>query len=619
MNVISFLRRQLIFIMLIVMPTTANASGALPSLVEDIGICVVFAGILAITFTKLKIPVIAAFLIAGIAVGPIGAKLVTDPTNIETISELGLILLLFLIGLEVDIRKLLASGRILILTGLLQYPLCIAFGLFFTKLLIWMDISSELLSTGSYTPLYIGIILAASSTLLVVKLFQQSFQLDTETGRVSLGILIFQDIWAIGVIAIQPNFASPEITPILMTLAGTVLLAGIASVTAKYIIPIGFKWIAKMPEIIFVASISWCFIVVLLGVNFDAMTETLFGFNLHLAVGAEMCALIAGATIASLPYSTEIVGKVGVVKDFFVTLFFVGLGMSIPMPNGADVLLLAAILAVLAIVLRLLVFFPLLYFTGLDRRNSMVTSVRLAQISEFSLVIGFLGTQIGHISDELNSAIIFAFVLTALITPALFYKADWIHDKLTNVLEMIGFKAPPIVETDDDKSYSLALLGFHRITSSLLHEIGNKQPELLKKTLVVDFNVNIHASIEALGPKAQYGDLCNEETLIHAGVNKAKVIVCTIPDDILKGTTNEQIVKMAKHINPDAIIIANAIELKGCKALYDAGADFVFLQRVEAARAVEQAIGQALSGNINDHRSAIEAIYGRLDKRREVL
>jgi Kef-type K+ transport system membrane component KefB len=619
MNVISFLRRQLIFIMLIVMPTTANASGALPSLVEDIGICVVFAGILAITFTKLKIPVIAAFLIAGIAVGPIGAKLVTDPTNIETISELGLILLLFLIGLEVDIRKLLASGRILILTGLLQYPLCIAFGLFFTKLLIWMDISSELLSTGSYTPLYIGIILAASSTLLVVKLFQQSFQLDTETGRVSLGILIFQDIWAIGVIAIQPNFASPEITPILMTLAGAVLLAGIASVTAKYIIPIGFKWIAKMPEIIFVASISWCFIVVLLGVNFDAMTETLFGFNLHLAVGAEMCALIAGATIASLPYSTEIVGKVGVVKDFFVTLFFVGLGMSIPMPNGADVLLLAAILAVLAIILRLLVFFPLLYFTGLDRRNSMVTSVRLAQISEFSLVIGFLGTQIGHISDELNSAIIFAFVLTALITPALFYKADWIHDKLTNVLEMIGFKAPPIVETDDDKSYSLALLGFHRITSSLLHEIGNKQPELLKKTLVVDFNVNIHASIEALGPKAQYGDLCNEETLIHAGVNKAKVIVCTIPDDILKGTTNEQIVKMAKHINPDAIIIANAIELKGCKALYDAGADFVFLQRVEAARAVEQAIGQALSGNINEHRSAIEAIYGRLDKRREVL
>ena len=226
--------------MFILMPATANASGALPSLVEDISICVVFAGVLAIAFTKLKIPVIAAFLIAGIAVGPIGARLVTDPTNIETISELGLILLLFLIGLEIDIRKLLASGRILILTGLLQYPLCIAFGIVFTKVLIWMGIGSELLSAGSYTPLYIGIILAASSTLLVVKLFQQSFQLDTESGRVSLGLLIFQDIWAIGVIALHPNFTSPEIKPFLLTLAGTVLLAGIASAAAKYIIAMGF-------------------------------------------------------------------------------------------------------------------------------------------------------------------------------------------------------------------------------------------------------------------------------------------------------------------------------------------------------------------------------------------
>lgn len=617
---ISVLRPQLIFVLLIFMPAVANASsGVLPSLVADIGFCVVLAGILGIAFTRLKIPVIAAFLIAGVVVGPIGAGLVTDPANIETISELGLILLLFLIGLEIDIRKLLASGRILILTGLLQYPLCIVFGLFFAKLLVWMGVGSELLSGDGYAPLYIGFVVAASSTLLVVKLFQQSFQLDTETGRVALGILIFQDIWAIAVIAIQPNFASPEIVPILMTLAGIVLLTGIAAVIAKYIIPIGFRWIAKEPEVIFVASISWCFIVVLLGLNFDVITDSLFGFKLHLAVGAEMGALIAGASIASLPYSAEIIGKVGVVKDFFVTLFFVGLGMSIPMPSGADVLVLAVILALLAVTVRLLVFFPLLYYTGLDRRNSMVASVRLAQISEFSLVIGFLGVQLGHISGELNSAIIFAFVFTALITPALFYKADWVHDKLSSLLQRLGFKTPPMVDANDDECYSLALLGFHRITSSLLYELGKQQPELLKRTLVVDFNVNIHSRIEAKGPTVRYGDLCSEETLIHAGVDKAKVIACTIPDDVLKGTTNKQIVKIARHINPDAIIIANAIELQDCKVLYDAGADFVFLQRVETARAVEQAIERALSGKINEHRSAIEESYGRWDTREEVL
>ncbi|MCK5480905.1 MAG: cation:proton antiporter, partial [Gammaproteobacteria bacterium] len=538
-----------------------------------------------IACARLKIPEIAAFLVAGVVVGPVGAGLVTDPANIETISELGLILLLYLIGLEIDIRKLLASGRILIITGFLQYPLCIVFGVLATKLLVWLGVGGGLLSSG-YAPLYIGFVAAASSTLLVVKLFQETFQLDTEVGRVALGLLIFQDIWAIGVIAIQPNFAAPESGPILMSFLGIAVLASMAALIAKYIIPIGFRWVAKQPEIIFVASMSWCFFVVMLGINIDTITQALFGFYLHLNVGAEMGALIAGATIASLPYSTEIVSKVSVVKDFFITLFFVGLGMSIPMPDGAGVLMLAGLLVLIALLARYVVFFPLLYFTGLDRRNSMVASVRLAQISEFSLVIGYLGVQLGHISSGLNSAIIFAFVITALITPALYRQADAIHDSLSRLLEWLGFKAPESKSAGEEESYSLALLGFHRITSSLLHELKIHRPDLLSETLVVDFNVNIHARIASFGPTVRYGDLCNPETLLHAGVDKAKVIACTIPDDVLKGTTNLRIVKAARRINPDAVIIANAIKLEDSRKLYEAGADYVFLQRVETARAV---------------------------------
>ncbi|MGD2137777.1 MAG: cation:proton antiporter [Gammaproteobacteria bacterium] len=595
------------------------ASGALPSLVQDIGFCVLVAGVLAIVFTKLRIPEIAAFLIAGVVVGPVGAGLVTDPANIETISELGLILLLFLIGLEIDIRKLLASGRILIVTGLLQYPLSIAFGLLAAKLLAWSGIGAGLLDAGGYAPLYAGFVVAASSTLLVVKLFQETFQLDTETGRIALGLLIFQDIWAIGVIAVQPNFSAPEPGPILMSFAGIAVLTALATLVARYIIPIGFRWVAKLPEVIFVAAIAWCFIVVLLGVNLDGITRSLFGLELHLGVGAEMGALIAGATIASLPYSTEIVGKVGVVKDFFVTLFFVGLGMGIPMPDGYAVLLLALLLAGVAVLARLLVFFPLLYVTGLDRRNAMVASVRLAQISEFSLVIGFLGVQLGHISAGLNSAIIFAFVITAVLTPVLFRRADRVHEMLAGLLQVAGFRAPPVADAEAEKSYSLALLGFHRITSSLLHELGKTHPELLGETLVVDFNVNIHEKIAALGPAVKYGDLCSAETLIHAGVDRARVIACTIPDDVLKGTTNEQIVRMARHINPEAVIIANAIELQDSRRLYAAGADFVFLQRVETAKAVERAIEKALGGEIDDHRAAIERVHGKWHARNEVL
>jgi Kef-type K+ transport system membrane component KefB len=606
--------------LLTLMPAKALAgTGALSSLVQDIGLCLVLAGVLAIVFTRLRIPAVAAFLVAGVVVGPVGAGLVTEPGNIETIAELGLIFLLYLIGLEIDIRKLLASGRILIIAGLLQYPLCVVFGVALTKLVIAAGFGRELLTADTYTPVYIGLVLAASSTLLVVKLFQESHQLDTEAGRMSLGLLIFQDIWAIVVIAIQPNVDSPEIGPILQSIAGISVLAMLAVMFARYIIPIVFRWIAKMPEVIFMAALSWCFIVIFLGVNLDVIFHAALDLDLHIAVGAEMGALIAGATIASLPYSMEIVGKVGVMKDFFVTLFFIGLGMSIPAPESHSVLVLAGMLAIMALLARYLLFFPLLYYAGLDRRNAMVTSTRLAQISEFSLVIGFLGVQLGHITSNLNSSFIFAFVITALLTPFLFRQADTIHDKLGSLLERIGIKAPVEREAGDEESYHVAILGFHRVASSLLHDLGRKHPGMMSRVLVVDFNVNLHPAIAARGAVVKYGDLSNTDTLHHAGVDKARVIVCTIPDDVLKGTTNRQIVKAARHVNPDAIIIANAIELPESKRLYEAGANFVYLQRIEAARALGVAIEKALAGEIDAYRRALEALEGEWHARSEVL
>ena len=615
----SLLRFLSVACLLAIFPATVWAStNGLSSLVRDIGLCIVVAGLLAIVFVRLRIPEIAAYLVAGVIVGPIGTAVVTDPGNIETISELGLILLLYLIGLEIDVRKLLASGRILIITGLLQYPLCVGFGVVATKLLILAGIGGELLY-GSYVPLYIGFVVAASSTLLVVKLFQETFQLDTEAGRIALGLLIFQDIWAIGVIAVQPNFSAPALAPILLSFLGIGVLAALASLIARFLIPVGFKWVAKKPEVVFAAAISWCFMIVLIGVYLDVLTSWFFRFNLHMSVGAEMGALIAGATIASLPYSTEIISKVSVVRDFFVTLFFVGLGMTIPMPGGINVLILAAVLAAVAVLARYVVIFPLLYFSGLDRRNSMVTSVRLGQVSEFSLVICFLGLQLGHISGELASTVIFAFVITALFTPFMYRQADAIHDRLSGLLGKLGFREPQQKTSAGQASYSLALLGFHRTASSLLYEIERNNPELLAQTLVVDFNVNLHEKIAAQGVTVKYGDLCNAETLHHTGVDKARVVVCTIPDDVLKGTTNCNIVKSVRHINPQAIIIANAVELHGSRELYEAGADYVFMQRVEAARAVEDAVEKALSGELAEYRSSIEAQYGEWHLRKEVM
>lgn len=596
----------------------ASEVSSMPSFVHDIGISLLVAGMFGVIFAKLKIPSLAAFLVAGILVGPAGFAQVTDPENIDTIAQLGFILLLFMIGLEIDLKKILGSGKTIIVTGIIQYPLCILFGIVATKFLIMIGIGSSVLS-GEYAPLYIGIVLAGSSTLLVVKLFQENFELDTQPGRIALGILIFQDIWAIVAILIQPNLADPQIMPILMSFLGISILITLSVLISRYLASIGFRWIAKSPELILVWAISWCFIIVFLGMSFDTVTEYLFDFNLHIAVGSGMGALIAGATIASLPYSTEIVTKVGVIKDFLITLFFVGLGMSIPVPEGLEVPILAVIIAILAIIARQLIFFPVLYWLGSDQRNAEVSSIRLAQTSEFGLVIAFLGIQYGHLSNELSSAIIFAFIITSLLTSPLYKNAYQIYNAIKKYLVMTGFKASEDVDEEEGEDFDLALLGFYRDASSLLHQLSVHDPDKVGKTLVIDFNVELHDKIRSKGAHVHYGDLSNSETLLHAGIDKAKVIMCTIPDDLLRGINNAQLVKAVRGLCPDAIIVANAVDTSICDTIYKAGADYVYMSRIETARTLEELIKHALAGTLKKHHQRQIKTHGQLHHRSEVL
>ncbi len=579
------------------------AGAEVPPLIEDIGVCLLAAGILSVVFTKLRVPTIAAFLAGGVIVGPVLMGVVSDREVIATIAGLGLILLLFLIGLEIDLRKLLQSGKPLVLTGLLQFPLCVAFGFAVT----WGLTSAGWDSfAGQYTGIYVGVVAAASSTLLVVKLFIDTGQLDTTVGRVSLGVLIFQDVWAIVVLALQPNFADPQVGSILLTFLDIGIVAGIAMAMARWVLPHFFHWIARLPELMLVAALGWCFGIGILGAKLGWLLGWA-GLHVDMHISLEMGALIAGATIAGKPFTYELMSKVSAVRDFFVTLFFVGLGMTIPAPDGLDVLLMACALAATCLAARLFVFLPLMYFTGMDRRQSFVGATRLAQISEFCLVIAYIGMNLGHVGDRFVSSVIFAFVITALITPLLFKSADAIHDTLASLLKLLGMKDPAAAESGRHQAVGaeLVILGFHRVASSLFHEIEKTRPTLLARTLVVDFNIKLHAEIEKRGAKVKYGDFSNLETLHHIGIEGAHVLLCTVPDDILKGTSNLKMATALRKLAPHATIIVNALRTQDAKAMYEAGADYVYLQRVETAHAllpaVEAALAGELKGFIEDH------------------
>ncbi len=608
-----------VFILALLSPSAWAAGGEMPSLVRDIGISLLAAGVLGVFFTRMKIPSIAAFLLAGILIGPIGLKQVTDPVNIDTIAQLGFILLLFLIGLEIDVKKILGSGKAIMISGLLQYPLTILFGALAVKLMIWLGIGGSLLAESPYASIYMGVIIAGSSTLLVVKLFQENFELDTVPGRLALGMLIFQDIWVIVAILIQPNLQNPELSLIAMSFVGILLLTLFTVTVALTVVGRAFTWIAKTPEMVLLGALAWCFVVVFIGINLDHFFDITYGRNFHMSVGPGMAALIAGASIANLPSSTEIITKVATVKDFFITLFFVALGISIPMPESFDVVIIAVSLALLAILARQFIFFPLFYFTGVDQRNAEVSSVRLAQISEFGLVIAFLGVKLGHLSPALTSSVIFAFVITALATPFMYGNAYEFHRWVRPLLEKCGFKAPPEFTREDGSSYKLAILGFHRDASSLLYNLTQNEPDLIHETMVIDFNVALHAGIRETGATVKYGDLANPETLLHLGLNKCEVIVCTIPDDLLRGIDNTALVRVVREMAPNAVIISNAIATDEIHRVYGAGADYVYLNRFEAAWTLKRAIKAGLEREIESFRNKRQSRNHYKPDRKEIL
>ncbi len=591
-------------------------AGGASALVQELGLCLLAAGFLSALFERLRIPTIAALIVAGVALGPTGLGLIQDSSNIETIANLGLTLLLFVIGLEVNPRSLLASGKTLLWTGALQVPATVlaAFGFFYA---IAPLLSPHL--DGRYPVLYFALTAAFSSTLLVVRFLQERRVLDTVSGRLAVGLLIFQDIWAIVILALQPSFESPQLAPIVLTFVGIFLLVALAALGARFVLPRLFSTVAKAPELVVSVALAWCFAVGLTGAHLGDVLA-LLRMDIPISVSLEMGALIAGMTIASFPYHHEVAAKVSNLRDFFVTLFFVALGMGIPIPDGPHVIVLAVVLAAVALLLRPLVFFPVFYFAGLDRNNALDASTKLAQISEFCLVIAYLGVKAGHIDGTVQSIVVFAFVITALATPFLFQIAADLPLKLAPLLSKLGFREPERSSIVDGAHHAplVVILGYHRVAAALIQDIGRRRPDLLPRILVLDINVNTHAGLRQLGIRVHYGSAGNPEALRHCGVEHARLVISTISDELLRGTSNEAIVRAVRSVADKPTVFACASRPADADALYAAGATYVYMPSAETANGIYEAGEAALNGNLDSYRQERESACGPLTTRLDV-
>ena len=540
-------------------------------LLSSIGLCTSVAAGLAFVAHRLRQPLLLAYLIAGVIIGPrIGLGLITDQESITTVSEIGLILLLFIIGLELDLNKLLAAGRPVLVTGILQFPICVALGLLF-----FIPFGFKL-SGGDFGLLYMAVCCAISSTMIVVKLLYDKFELDTLPGRVTLGVLIFEDIWAIVVLGIQPNLLDPQIGPLAASVLKGALLVGLTLVISKRVLPYVFRSVAKIPELVLIGSLAWCF-VVCSAANAAGLSR-------------EMGALIAGISISTFPYNLDVVAKVISIRDFFVTLFFVALGMQIPIPT-ASVLLVALAASLFLVASRFLSVFPILRALKLGHRASLLPAINLAQMSEFAMVIAALGIGYKHIDDHAVSVLIFVFAITSVASTYLIGYSHPLQERLARVLDRMALRDLGTATADQSArrgaGKDVVLLGFFDEASSLIHEYelspaGRMHP-MLQRMLVIDFNPDVHAELTRRGIACKYGDVSNMQTLHHAEVHDAKLVVSTISDRILRGTDNLRLLRQARTLCPHASVVVTAHGAAAALKLYDAGADYVLVPRLQSA------------------------------------
>lgn len=576
-------------------------------LIRDISTCIAAAWLLGVAAQWLRQPVLLAYLVAGFFIGPRGLGLVVHQEAIDIISELGLIFLLFMIGLEIDLKKIAAAGRSITVTALVQ----IGGG---TVLGICMGLAIGLpLGVGrGWDALYLGVACALSSTVIVVKVLYDKRELDTVAGRITLGVLVLQDVAVILFLAVQPSLDNLHLGSVVLSVIKVACLLATALTVSRFVLPPLFRHVARLPELVLVGALAWCFSVGQLAASLN--------------LSREMGALVAGVALSTFPYALDVTAKVTSLRDFFVTLFFVGLGMSIPMPT-IPMLTLALGYVAFVMATRFLTIFPPLYLLRSGLRLSLISSINLCQLSEFSLVLIALGVKEQHLRTMDTGAISLAFVILAMISSFVMMRSDNFVRKTSPFLKRCGLRDLDDGETQIRTREQLSsaaghgaprilLLGFFRTASSLLEELQRHAPNLLPEVAVVDFNPLALNELKRRGVKALYGDLSQRDTLIHAGIGQAKVLVCTIPDSLFKGTTNLKLVRTLRELNPTAKIIAPAELLADVAVLRRAGADYVSLARLEESADLREAIQAAESGLLEQKQAKLDE---HLKERAEVL
>jgi Kef-type K+ transport system membrane component KefB len=532
-------------------------------IIFDIAVILILSAMFAFIARIFKQPLIPAYVFTGLVLGPLVFGVVKNMDLIGAFSEIGIAFLLFGAGLEISFRKIReANLKKIALIGVLQVGIIFAVSL----------LLANFLGLTALQAAYIGIILAFGSTMVDIKLLADQNELVTLHGRLVLGILLLQDLVAIIAIVFftSGGFAVAPLTVAFIKL-GLILLT--AFLLQRFVLNRLFRFAAQSNEFLFLCSLAVLFFFIILA----------YISELSIVIGA----FIAGVSLANSPFKLELESRISPLRDFFAILFFVALGMQLVFSGLRESLLLFGVLLLGAFLIKPIVTFILLRITGYQPRTSFLTATCLAQLSEFSLIIGGIGMMTGVLDEALFSTVILATIITMSVTPYLIKYKGGLYRFFRYPIRSLGFlPVREVLAYADNKNKEILLIGSHRMGGALMEELLEKKDKLL----VVDYNPEVIGILMKKKVSCVYGDVCSPEMLDKIDLKKLKLVISTIPDY----EQTRFLIRKIKNTSPKAKIIVVGSRISETLKLYQAGADYVVTPKILA--------GQELAGVIHGNR-----------------
>jgi Kef-type K+ transport system membrane component KefB len=453
-----------------------------------------------------RVPSIVAFILAGLVLGPVTGILELTGA-IEIISEVGIVLLLFLVGLELSLDKIRDVGRVAVIAGLGQVAFTAAGGFALSYALGFSPIESIFLATA----------LTFSSTVVVVKLLTEKGELDSLYGRIAVGIFLVQDLVVIVILTFLAGLGSAGTLDLSSTaigllgaFGGMALLLLVALLAARYLLPRLLGWISSSLEGLFIWSLSWCFLLVV-GAEL-----------LHLSI--EIGAFVAGVSLAQLPYTSELRRRVHPLMNFFIAIFFTSLGIRMELGAALEQWFPALALSLFVLVGNPVIFMWIVSRLGYGERTSFLTSVTVAQISEFSFIFAAMGLATGLIDESILSIVALVGLVTIAASAYMILYNSELYERLRGLWIVRAFRAAPEPEISDE----VAKYRSHVIVVGL-NSLGIRITEELiargEKVLVIDTDP---AKLAKLPCGTLLGSVDHPSVLEEANLAEAKLVVSAL-------------------------------------------------------------------------------------------